>query len=116
MKIWIKKQFCIILAISMTLLAPFSALAETNELSNEIAINNVMNSMQIKYSMVGDTVIETTTFKDIDNESVDMLRSIQTDGKGILIINKSGESTKTTLSNQDYELFVKLVEKNLFGY
>lgn len=99
----------VILAIIITVFAPFSVFAETTAISMSQVAINVMESLQVNYRFSGDTVIEISSFLDIDNERVEMWRSVEKDGSGELIYKKSGESISTELSNQDYDLFVKLV-------
>lgn len=104
-----KKYVSIILATVMMFTAPSSVLADTTVVQTEKIVNSVANSLQVNYKLEGNTVIEITSFTDVDNEHVEMWRSVEKDGSGILIYTKADESLTTALSNQDYHLFASLV-------
>lgn len=109
----LKKYISVVLAILMMFTASSSALADTIAVQTEKIVNSVSNSLQVHYKLEGDTVIEITSFTDIDNEYVEMWRSVEKDGSGKLIYTKADESLTTVLSNQDYNLFSSLVNAHM---
>lgn len=105
----LKKYVGIVLATVMMFTAPSSALADTTAVQTGKVVNSVVNSLQVNYKLDCDTVIEITSFTDVDNEYVEIWRSVEKDGSGRLIYTKADESLTSVLSNQDYDLFASLV-------
>lgn len=105
----LKKYVSIVMATLMMFTTSFSVLANTTPIQTEASVNFVANTLQVNYTLEGETVIEITSFTDVDNEYVEMWRSVEKDGSGRLIYTKGNESSITVLSNQDYSLFAGLV-------
>lgn len=72
--------------------------------------NEALSSIKITYSKDESTIIETTTFIDIDGEDVTIFRTINPDGTGRLITYKGSSQTETSLQGQDYTVFKKITE------
>lgn len=96
-------SLCLILTVSV----PTVTKAETISANTEK--KNYVDDIKIDYRMQGDTVIETTSFRDVDSKYVQMVRSVEKDGTGELIYCKDDEKSVILLEKQDYDLFVSLV-------
>ena len=105
----LKKYVSILLITAMIFTSPFSVWANTTDISTEKVVNSVKNSLHVDYKLEQDTVIEISSFIDVDNEYVEMWRSIEKDGSGKLIYTKANQSFTIELSDQDYDLFVRLL-------
>lgn len=106
----LKMYVGIAMAIVMMFSSPFSALAETTAVQTRQDCNSVGNSLQVSYKLDEDTVVEITTFLDVDNENVNIYRTVQKDGSGKLIYTKGDKSQTIRLTNQNYDLFASLVD------
>ena len=105
----LKKYVSILLITAMMFTSPFSVWANTTDISTEKVVNSVKNSLHVDYKLEQDTVIEISSFTDVDNEYVEMWRSVEKDGSGKLIYTKANKSFTIELSDQDYDLFVSLL-------
>lgn len=105
----LKNYISIVMAMIMTLTLPFSAFANTTAVQTREMISSMVNTLTINYKLEGDTIIETTSFIDVDNEYVEILRSVEKDGSGRLVYEKGNESIIIELLNQNYNVFIDLV-------
>lgn len=74
----------------------------------ENLVTTVERTVQVLYKMDENTVIEVTRFTDIDGQNVTLNRSVKEDGTGELVYTKAQKAKKCKLTNQSYDIFLKL--------
>lgn len=106
------KAFSIILAVILGTLFPLTVVEKVNAMENlsTQTVDYVLDSVDITYILNDKTIVESTSFTDVDGELVELIRTVNPDGSGRMIYSKAGKIEITLLSNQDYSLFLKLVD------
>ena len=93
-----------------------SAISKTKIISKsdrENLVATVARTVQVSYKIDKNTIIEVTRFTDIDGQNVTLNRSVKEDGTGELVYTKAQKTKKSKLTNQSYDVFLKLATSNL---
>ena len=88
-----------------------SAISKTKIISKsdrENLVATVARTVQVSYKIDKNTIIEVTRFTDIDGQNVTLNRSVKEDGTGELVYTKAQKTKKSKLTNQSYDVFLKL--------
>ena len=102
--------------LPMTTAFADSAISKTKIISKsdrENLVATVARTVQVSYKIDKNTIIEVTRFTDIDGQNVTLNRSVKEDGTGELVYTKAQKTKKSKLTNQSYDVFLKLELQNL---
>lgn len=94
--------------LPMTTAFADSAISKTKIISKsdrENLVATVARTVQVSYKIDKNTIIEVTRFTDIDGQNVTLNRSVKEDD---LSIRKPKKRKKSKLTNQSYDVFLKL--------
>ena len=97
--------------LPMTTAFADSAISKTKIISKsdrENLVATVARTVQVSYKIDKNTIIEVTRFTDIDGQNVTLNRSVKEDGTGELVYTKAQKTKKSKLTNQSYDVFLKL--------
>ena len=97
--------------LPMTTAFSDSAISKTKIISKsdrENLVATVARTVQVSYKIDKNTIIEVTRFTDIDGQNVTLNRSVKEDGTGELVYTKAQKTKKSKLTNQSYDVFLKL--------